>query len=217
MRACRGRHIGLADQDDIWYPHKLARGLERLRESGASLVYSDARLVDVDGNDLGRGLRETLELVYVRGQPHAAFYLFNCVTGCTTLFERALLDRALPIPAGVVMHDWWLAWVATLANGIDFVDEPRDDVATGLAAPAFRVLLAGGGADTGDDAGIVPEETLIADDDDTGNVRRVSLVAPDFFEFVLGVHPHGDAVLGIAGEAAGPAVPFVFQNHAFPV
>jgi hypothetical protein len=36
----------------------------------------------------------------------------NQITGCTVLVNRALLQRALPIPAAAVFHDSWLALVA---------------------------------------------------------------------------------------------------------
>ena len=144
LRHCSGRYVALADQDDRWWPDKLARLLACLRASGATLVYSDARLVDAEGRPLGADLRERLELVYLRGRPRTAFYLHNCVTGCSVLFERSLLERALPIPDGALMHDWWLAWVATLENGIDFVDAPlldyRQHGANQLGAAAPRRL-----------------------------------------------------------------------------
>jgi hypothetical protein len=38
--------------------------------------------------------------------------------------NRALRDLALPIPAGVVMHDWWLALVAAAFGRIGRVDQP---------------------------------------------------------------------------------------------
>jgi len=37
----------------------------------------------------------------------------NFATGCTIMINRALADLALPIPAEAMMHDWWLALVAT--------------------------------------------------------------------------------------------------------
>ena len=46
----------------------------------------------------------------------------NMVTGCTVVVNRALLNKALPIPAGAIMHDWWLALVAAAFGKIGFVD-----------------------------------------------------------------------------------------------
>ncbi len=153
LHHCRGRFIALADQDDVWYADKLERLLACQRESGVSLVYSDADLVDGVGRPLGARLRETLEVEYLRGRPRASLYLENWITGCTVLFDRQLLDSALPLPGGAHMHDWWLAFAATLADGLDFVDAPllgyrqHDSNQVGAHAPrrrsrAVRVLRA---------------------------------------------------------------------------
>jgi len=48
----------------------------------------------------------------------------NNVTGCTVLINRALADLAFPIPREAVMHDWWLALVASAAGKIGFVPRP---------------------------------------------------------------------------------------------
>ena len=37
----------------------------------------------------------------------------NCAAGCTILINRALRDRAVPIPPAAIMHDWWLMLVAS--------------------------------------------------------------------------------------------------------
>jgi hypothetical protein len=48
----------------------------------------------------------------------------NNVTGCTVLINRALADLAFPVPREAVMHDWWLALVASAAGKIGFVPKP---------------------------------------------------------------------------------------------
>jgi hypothetical protein len=47
----------------------------------------------------------------------------NTVTGCTALINRALLHKALPVPADAVMHDWWLSLVASCFGQLLFVDK----------------------------------------------------------------------------------------------
>ncbi len=45
------------------------------------------------------------------------------MTGCTATMNRALRDKALPIPNNVMMHDWWLALVATAFGQIGSVPQ----------------------------------------------------------------------------------------------
>jgi hypothetical protein len=47
----------------------------------------------------------------------------NTVTGCAMMCNRALLERALPIPPDAVMHDHWLALCASVFGRIGV--EPR--------------------------------------------------------------------------------------------
>lgn len=52
-RLAHGDVLAFADADDLWRPDKLERQLSLRSESGAALVYSDARVVDGAGRLLG--------------------------------------------------------------------------------------------------------------------------------------------------------------------
>ncbi|WP_262414777.1 hypothetical protein [Paraburkholderia sp. UCT2] len=52
------------------------------------------------------------------------FLLSNHVPGCAMLVNRAALERALPFPPGVAMHDWWLAMVVASFGEIRHVAAP---------------------------------------------------------------------------------------------
>ncbi|MBF7731741.1 glycosyltransferase family 2 protein [Pseudomonas sp. N040] len=123
LRMCRGEYILLADQDDVWEPHKVATLLEKIRSSEALLVYSDAQLIDEQGEPLPCGLWETLERQPVAQNARTAFYLGNVVTGCTTIMRRELLEHTLPIPDGFTFHDWWLGYVAAQHERLDFLPQ----------------------------------------------------------------------------------------------
>ena len=130
LEATEAPYVALADQDDVWLPHKLEASLallqhvERSHEGErAVLVHSDLALVDADGASLGCTYLQRQRLCPLRTAPEH-LVLTNVVTGCTVLLNRALLNQALPIPAEALMHDWWLALVASRFGQIAFLPDP---------------------------------------------------------------------------------------------
>ncbi|PLX81867.1 MAG: glycosyltransferase family 2 protein [Desulfuromonas sp.] len=122
LSRCRGDYIALCDQDDVWLPQKISRLVSLARQTDRGLVYSDADLIDGSGQALRKSLRTSYNINYVEDN-RRAFYLFNCVTGCTSLVSRRLLDLALPFPPGVIVHDWWLAFVAARLGRMGYTNE----------------------------------------------------------------------------------------------
>jgi glycosyltransferase involved in cell wall biosynthesis len=116
--------FALCDQDDRWYPEKLATLRSAL--GSAQMVYSDQRLVDAGG----RVLRDTLW--QGRSNNHTdlpSMLVANTVTGASALFRREVAELALPFPEmpGMPFHDHWLALVALAAGEIAYVDRPLYD------------------------------------------------------------------------------------------
>lgn len=99
--------VALSDQDDRWYPDKLARLLPFLQLPTTAVV-GQARVVDADGL--------TLRASTGRHQSDVNGLLWqNEVSGALAVFDAALLERALPFPlttSPAAMHDHWLAVVA---------------------------------------------------------------------------------------------------------
>ena len=130
LEATSAPYVALADQDDLWLPQKLEQALALMQQlealNGADtplLVHSDLELVDGQAQPLGSRYLQRQRLNPHRTDP-VDLALTNVVTGCTALLNRALLQKALPIPAEALMHDWWLALVASAFGQIALVEEP---------------------------------------------------------------------------------------------
>tara|TARA_B110000879_G_scaffold207492_1_gene291288 strand:+ start:717 stop:1817 length:1101 start_codon:yes stop_codon:yes gene_type:complete len=118
-----GDYLVFCDQDDIWLPDKIAIQYQALSEANALAVFSDAFLVDANARDLDISLWEAvLGSSPPKKIDYRAFYLTNCVTGCTLMIRRQLLDAALPFPKSVP-HDWWLAYHAAYQDRLVFTDK----------------------------------------------------------------------------------------------
>jgi glycosyltransferase involved in cell wall biosynthesis len=116
--------VALADQDDVWYPDKLATLRAALGD--APLAYSDQRLVTEDG----ALVRDSL---WARRRPNhtdmTSLLVAGGVTGAAMLMRREVADRAVPFPdtPGMDFHDHWLALVALAHGDIAFVGRPLYD------------------------------------------------------------------------------------------
>lgn len=121
------RRVMLADQDDVWLPEKIAVSLDLLeqaeREIGAGrpvLVHTDLAVVDEALTPMAPSFLRFQRKRHEPVDPLAPLLVTNFVTGCTTLFNEALLRMATPIPGVAPMHDWWLAACAAAAGAIRF-------------------------------------------------------------------------------------------------
>ncbi|MCB0859808.1 MAG: glycosyltransferase [Solirubrobacterales bacterium] len=116
--------VALCDQDDRWYPEKLAELEKGLGKN--QLVYSDQRLVTEDGQVIAETYWSSRRNNHTN---FASMLIANTVTGAASLFTREMLEYALPFPEapGEQFHDHWLALVAMSTGGIGYVDRPLYD------------------------------------------------------------------------------------------
>jgi glycosyltransferase involved in cell wall biosynthesis len=124
-----GGAIVLADQDDVWLPHRLADVEQALAaDPTAGLVFADAVLVGTDGRELGESLWDAVGLDDARRRdyatnPFAALVRRNDVTGATAAFRAEIRDLVLPIPPPWV-HDGWIAILAAAVSRVVLLDRP---------------------------------------------------------------------------------------------
>ena len=111
----QARWMAFCDQDDVWLPEKTARLLAAVQALEAAhgtstpcLAHSDLTVVDQDLQVLSPSFAAYQRIAPADINPRTLLSV-NQVTGCAMLINLALLDLALPMPANVVMHDWWLA------------------------------------------------------------------------------------------------------------
>jgi len=112
-------YVAFCDQDDVWLPNKLQLQMERIIKleglygrSMPILVHTDLIVVNDELDLIGASFWRYQHLAPKKMNNLQRQLVQNCVTGCTVLVNRSLLALALPIPKGVIMHDWWLALIA---------------------------------------------------------------------------------------------------------
>lgn len=112
-----GEIIFLADQDDIWYSSKVPECLKYLRKY--DLVFSN---VDVFRDDIA-----DMELFYSKKGTKTGIFrnlIKNNYIGATMAFKRRILEKSLPFPRNIYMHDIWLAMTAEIVGKTFYIEKP---------------------------------------------------------------------------------------------
>lgn len=116
IKQAKGDYIFLADQDDVWLPHKIDSLLPHLVEN--DLVLSNAKVVDAS-------LSMVKERFYKKN-PLKGFisnFSFNPYTGCMLAINRRALRYILPFPPKIAMHDIWIGLCCEIFGKVYFLDE----------------------------------------------------------------------------------------------
>lgn len=109
-------YYAYADQDDVWNPEKLHKGLQAVaRENGPALYCTNAALVDEKLQSLGRNThreKPTYNLVSI-------LCLACCAQGCTSVFNKALAQviQSHDLPDVFIMHDSLVTCLCGLIDG----------------------------------------------------------------------------------------------------
>lgn len=118
-----------ADQDDIWAPTKVADVVECFVSRDPEmprLVHHDLRVVNAQRETTAESLWRYMRL-NPRQSSLAQFLTRNSVTGCAMTINRSLLEKVTPIGSGAIMHDWWIAAIASAVGSIDVLPSPLVD------------------------------------------------------------------------------------------
>lgn len=117
------------DQDDVWVEHKVSDSLALLAEAEEAVgnrvpvaLHTDLELVGPRLEPLHPSHKRRMGFRARDPDPFPRLLAQNFVTGCTMVINPALREAALPIPDGVLMHDWWLALLAASMGRLVYWD-----------------------------------------------------------------------------------------------
>jgi glycosyltransferase involved in cell wall biosynthesis len=116
LSLARGDTIFISDQDDIWYPEKIARVLAELDlRSDATMIVNDEHLMDADGRQLNATFLGNVRKLGYPDSYHSA--------GCCAALRRDLLPLVLPFHRGL-NYDQWISMMADLLGAKAVLDIP---------------------------------------------------------------------------------------------
>ena len=108
LKKAKGNYIFLSDHDDIWLPNKVNVMLSYL--NGNDMVVSNALVVDKNLNPLFNFFEKPASVM--NSENTILKVLRSPTSGCCMAFTRDLLEKSLPFPTNMYMHDRWLWAIA---------------------------------------------------------------------------------------------------------
>ncbi|NQP14608.1 glycosyltransferase family 2 protein [Streptococcus suis] len=122
----RADYYFFSDQDDVWLPNKLELSLNEAQNYPANLplmVYMDLKVVNQD--------LEIMTESMVKSQSHHANTELvqelteNTVTGGVAMINHHLAEM-WQVTEDILMHDWYLALLASALGKLVFIDKPGE-------------------------------------------------------------------------------------------
>ena len=135
IAACHHEIIVLSDQDDIWYPDRIATLVDEFgRNPSAQLAFSEADLINPDGKRIGTfwpmvGVTSQ-HIRLMLSQPFGLLVARPMVGGCTMAMRSTFRDVLLPMPTiahgqfGPFVHDRWLSLALASLGPYALVERP---------------------------------------------------------------------------------------------
>lgn len=122
-------YVMFCDQDDVWLSDKIDITLKAMQEIESEhgdipiLVHTDLKVVDQEKNLISESFWR-----YQHLDPHLkslnTLLVLNNVTGCTMMINSKLKKLVASVPEGAILHDWWIALVASAFGKIEYVSVP---------------------------------------------------------------------------------------------
>lgn len=121
-------YVMFCDQDDVWLPEKIEMTLKKIIEMKQEfgdiplLVHTDLVVVDESLSMINNSFFKFQKIDPCRDSFNNLL-MQNVITGCTVMINKELVQKCLPIPDGVIIHDWWAGLVVSKFGRIGYLSQ----------------------------------------------------------------------------------------------
>ena len=114
-----GKYIFLSDQDDIWAKNKIKTIDKVFEDTGCNVVVHNATIIDKNLQPY-----KTDFFGFRKSKPGIIRNIYkNRYIGCCMAFRRELIDKIMPIPDNIEMHDQWIGIIGEIYGKNIFINE----------------------------------------------------------------------------------------------
>jgi len=128
LQVSNAPYIMFCDQDDVWMPDKIQRTFNKMilveesHPDSPILIHTDLEVVDQNKKTIHSSF---WKLSYINPYLLKEFnYLgvYNGITGCSMMINKAAKNNALPFSANARMHDSWISLCVSKVGYIDYIE-----------------------------------------------------------------------------------------------
>lgn len=113
-----GDYIFLCDQDDIWKSNKIEKVIEKLKTYDLVVHNAEIKEMNIDSK-----IKKTLFEIYNSKSGIVRNFYKNSYVGCCMAFNRKILQKSIPFPEKIYMHDIWIGMISEFSGKIYFEKE----------------------------------------------------------------------------------------------
>lgn len=123
LKQANAKYIMFADHDDIWYPQKVEKSVEKIEKEKVDLVYCNANQINEKGEIIQQNYFTYKNVPLIHGKDKLA--ISRCIgIGCSQIITKTVKNKMIPFTDKVIAHDWLASFIANEGNGIAYIEEP---------------------------------------------------------------------------------------------
>ena len=126
-RHTTAKYVAFCDQDDIWFPHKISKSIDVLKEDKSLVVASEKQIIDENDVVIKERSREGSTKNYDNWHSFDDIMKYTSIicyaVGMSMVMDGNFLRSIVPFP-DCTGHDKWALICASAQGTVSFIEEP---------------------------------------------------------------------------------------------